>query len=178
MIIQFVTLIVLAASVIYILFHTPLFRKVPLVYLVIGTFITSIVLTPILYQFTIVTLVVDICLLTYIVHIHQTRKTHYVKKGGAVSTIFMRIKHAARNLSLPFYYYPAIVFLFFLLLSLAYITSDWLLDIYRMQSTIFSGTDVVLPSAKSKIDSYPLVILWVLVIAAGTFLIQKIIRTN
>ena len=175
---QFVTLIMFAASVLYILFHTPLFRKVPLVYLVAGAFVTGIVLIPILYQFTIVTLVIDICLLTYIIHIHQTRKTHHVKKDCIVSTIFIRIKHNARNLSLPFYYYPAIVFLFFLLLSLVYITSDWLLDIYRMQNTIFSGTDAVLPSAKSEIDSYPLVILWVLVVSAGTFLIQKIIRTN
>lgn len=175
---QFVTLIVFAASVLHILFHTPLFRKVPLVYLVAGIFITGIVLIPILYKFTIVTLVVDICLLTYIIHIHQIRKTHYVKKECAVSTIFAQIKHAARNLSLPFYYYLAIVFLFFLLLSLVYITSDWLLDIYRMQNTIFSGTDVVLPSIKDKFDSYPLVILWVLIVSVGVFCVQRIIRAN
>ena len=177
-IIQFVTLIVFTASVLYILFHTPLFRKVPLVYLVAGIFITSIVLIPILYQFTIVTLIVDICLLTYIIHIHQTRKIHNVKKEGNNLTKFEQIKYTISNFSFPFYYYLVIAFLFFLLLALTYITSDWLLDIYRMQNTIFSSTDVVLPSTSDQADSYPLVILWVLVVSAVVFCIQRIIRAK
>ena len=175
MIIQFIILIIFAASILYILFHTPLFRKVPLIYLVVGTFITSIFLVPILYQFIFITFFVDIGLLTYIMHIHKSRKADHISEHNNILKTFIRIEHAIKNQSLPFYYYLPIIL--FLILGIAYISSGFFDDVYYIQSTIFSDTENVLPSAKSDTDSYPLIILWILIVSVGTFFIKKIIKT-
>ena len=176
MIIQFIILIIFAASILYILFHTPLFRKIRMVYLVVGTFIASIILVPILYQFIIITFFVDICLLAYIRHIHQSRKVDNISEYDNISKAFVRIEHAARNLSLPFYYY--LIIAFFLLLFVIYISSDFFLNLYYTEQSIFSDTGIVLPNSTNKIDSYQLVILWILIVSAGVFFLKKIIRSK
>ncbi len=176
MIIQFSMLIVFAASVLYILFHTPLFRKVPVIYLVAGTFITSIVLIPILYRSMIITVVIDIFLLAYIGYHYQNRKVDHISKHGNVSAQIDRIEHAARNLSIPFYYYVMIAL--FLLLVAAYISSEYFLNLYHVGNFIFSDTSMNISSVNHKFNSYPLVILWILIISAGIFCLKRIFRTD
>ena len=175
MIIQFSILIVFAASVLYILFHTPLFRKVPLIYLVAGTFITSIVIIPMLYRFMIITIVIDIFLLAYIGHYYKNRKVDHISKHN-ISTQIDRIKHTARNLPLSFYYYVTIAL--FLLLVAAYISSEYFLNLYHAENLIFSDTGRDIPNATHEFDSSPLVIIWILIISAGVFYLKRIFKTD
>lgn len=176
MIIQFLILIVFAASILYTLFHTPLFRKVPLIYLIAGIFITSVVLIPILYRFIIITVVIDILLLAYIRHYYKKRKVDHASKHGNITTIIYRIEHAIKNLSLPFYYYVTIAL--FLLLVTAYISSEHFLNLYSAEKFIFSDTPRNIPAAKHEFNSYPFVILWILIISAGAFCLKRIFKTD
>ena len=176
MIIQFIILIVFAASVIYTLFYTPLFRKVSLIYLVTGVFIISIILVPILYEFIIVTLVIDICLLVYIKNHHKNKKSDHLTKHDDISKMFIRIEHAINNLSLPYYYYLPIIL--FLTLTVAYISSGFFDDVYYIQNMIFSETNIAIPNFNFNIDtdSYPLIIIWILIVSVGAFFMRKILR--
>ena len=176
MIIQFLILIVFAASALYILFHTPLFRKVPLIYLVVGTFITSIVLVPILYRFIVITIVIDIFLLAYIRHCYKNQKIDHISKQGNISTQIDRIEHTFKNLSLPFHYYVTIAL--FLLLVAAYISSESFLNLYYVENLIFSDAGRGIPNAKHEFDSYPLVIIWIFIISAGVFYLKKILKAD
>ena len=169
-------LIVFAASVLYILFHTPLFRKIPLIYIVAGIFITSVVVIPILFRFIIINVVIDIFLLAYIWYNYQNRKVGHTSKHGNVSAQIDRIEHAAKNLSFPFYYYVTIAL--FLLLVVAYILSEHFLNLCQAGNFIFSDTGRTMPSVNYEFDSYPLVILWILIISTLMFCLKKIFRNN
>ena len=176
MIIQFLILIVFAASALYILFHTPLFRKVPLIYLVVGTFITSIVLVPILYRFIAITVVIDIFLLAYIHHCYKNQTADQISKHGNISAQIDKIEQAFKNLSLPFHYY--VIFALFLSLIVAYISSESFLNLYYVENLIFSDAGRGIPNVKHEFDSYPLVIIWIIAISAGVFFLKRVFKAK
>jgi len=177
MIIQFTMLIVFATSLLYILVYTSLFRKVRLIYLIAGLFITSTFLVPILYQSTIVMFAIDICLLAYILLIHKNRRIHHANKDIDVLTTLVQIKNAAR--AIPFHYY--LIVAFFLLVSVAYISSDFFWNLYDIEKDIFSDTTLqnsTLQNINHNVDSYQSIIIWILIISIGLFLLKKIIKTK